>query len=213
MPVVEKENVVGVYSKIANHFSDTRTKQWPWITEYIEMITTTGQQYPLVLDIGCGNGRNMEGFRPDYIYGIDSCPEFVDICKSRNLDVSVSDMTEIYFPNHVFDHLLCIASFHHLSTEERRLKALREMYRVTKVGGTVLLSVWSINQPKDTKQAKNITHYGDTMVSWNKFGETYERYYYIFEVDEIKRLFAKTAWQVIRHTWEYGNEVFILKKN
>jgi len=212
MPVCEKESVVEVYSKIANHFSDTRTKQWPWITDYIKMITTTGDQYPLVLDIGCGNGRNMEGFRRDFVYGIDSCPQFVDICTERGFNVSVSDMTEIYYPNHVFDHMLCIAAFHHLSTEERRLKALREMRRVLKEGGTMLLSVWSIKQPPDTKQSKSITHYGDTMVAWDKFGEKYERYYYIFEVEELKRLFKQTAWTVIHHTWEYGNEVFILKK-
>ena len=212
MDSIEKDNVVGVYSKIASHFSDTRFNQWPWITEYLEMITQSESQYPLVLDVGCGNGRNMDQLRNDYVYGIDNCQEFVDICKKRGKNVYLGDMTDIHFPNHVFDHLLSIASFHHLSTEERRLEALREMHRVTKEGGTMLLSVWSIDQPANTKQAKNIQAYSDTLVSWDKFGEKYERYYYIFEVEELKRLFKETGWSVKSHSWEYGNEVFILQK-
>ena len=212
MDPIEKDNVVGVYSKIANHFSDTRFNQWPWITRYLRGITSPGLPYPLVLDVGCGNGRNMDQLRNDYVYGIDNCQEFVDICKKCGKNVSLGDMTNIIFPNYVFDHILAIASFHHLSTEERRLEALREMHRVTKEGGSMLLSVWSIDQPANTKQAKNIKAYGDTMVSWDKFGEKYERYYYIFEVEELKRLFKKTGWKVKNHSWEYGNEVFILQK-
>jgi len=212
MDTIEKDNVVGVYSKIATHFSDTRPHQWPWITSYIRRITRNYPNYPLVLDIGCGNGRNMDGFKPDYVYGIDNCQEFVDICKKRGKNVILGDMTNIVFPNHVFDDLLCIASFHHLSTEQRRINALLEMHRVTKLGASMLLSVWSIRQPANTKQAKNITDYGDIIVSWDKYGEIYERYYYIFKVEEIKELFKKTGWRVVSHTWDYGNEIFILEK-
>tara|TARA_B110000858_G_scaffold150300_1_gene171021 strand:+ start:543 stop:1181 length:639 start_codon:yes stop_codon:yes gene_type:complete len=212
MDSIEKDYVVGVYSKIANHFSDTRFNQWPWVIEYLEIITSPDLEYPVVLDVGCGNGRNMDQLEKDYVYGIDNCQEFVDICIQCGKNVSLGDMTDIHFPDDVFDHLLSIASFHHLSTEERRLEALREMHRVTKDGGSMLLSVWSIDQPPDTKQAKNIQAYSDTMVSWDKYGEKYERYYYIFEVEELKRLFKETGWKVKSHSWEYGNEVFILQK-
>ena len=153
----------------------------------------------------------MEGYDKNQVYGIDACPEFIEICNRRGYQVLQANMCNIPFPDNYFDHLLCIASFHHLSTEKRRLEALREMHRVLKPGGTMLLSVWSIRQPAKSKQ--QFTKYGDTMVSWNKFGETYERYYYIFEVGEIKCLFAKTAWTILTHNWDYGNEVFILKNN
>jgi len=211
MESIEKNNVVEVYSQIAKHFSDTRVNQWTWITSYIEMITSPNFQYPLVLDVGCGNGRNMEQFRNDYIYGIDNCQEFVDMCKQKGKNVTLGDMTDINFPNHVFDHLLSIASFHHLSTEERRIKALKEMHRIIKPRGTMLLSVWSIEQPPNTKQFKAIKNYGDVMVTWNKYGETFDRYYYIFDIDEITNLFKITGWKILSHTWDYGNEVFILK--
>ena len=78
----------------------------------------------LILD---ENGRNMIGFKNCEVYGIDNCQEFINICKSKNINnVFLSDMTQTPFPNDYFHYMMSIASFHHLSTEERRLQALRE---------------------------------------------------------------------------------------
>ena len=208
MTTLEQEKVHKVYSAIADHFSNTRFNQWQWITDF---INETAKPNNLILDVGCGNGRNMQGYDKNQVYGIDTCPEFVEICNERGYQVLQANMCNIPFPDNNFNNLLCIASFHHLSTEEGRLEALREMHRVLKPGGTMLLSVWSIRQPAKSKQ--QFTKYGDTMVSWNKFGETYERYYYIFEDEELYRLFWKSGLGIVSHAWDYGNEVFILKKN
>ena len=212
---IENENVVGVYTRIAKHFSDTRVHQWPWITEFINNISSSSDKNDekSVLDIGCGNGRNLEGFTNCNVYGIDNCMEFVKICHERNKkNVIHADMTNIPFPDKYFDFIMSIASFHHLATEERRIKALREFYRISTPNCKLLLSVWSIRQPPNTKQAKNITHYGDTIVKWNKFGESYERYYYIFEIKEILNLFQISGWCVENHFWDYGNEIFVLTR-
>ena len=74
---LESENVSDVYSQIAQHFSDTRVHQWPWITNFIQETNHEGTK---VLDIGCGNGRNMEGYTNATVMGIDECKEFVEIC-------------------------------------------------------------------------------------------------------------------------------------
>lgn len=209
MTSVEQKSVINVYSKIADHFDQTRFNQWSWITDFIE--NTTQKTKTNVLDIGCGNGRNMEGFKNADVYGIDNCEEFVKICTEKNKNVVQADMTNIPFKDDYFDYLISIASFHHLSTKERRIKALNEMKRVAKPGALMLISVWSLEQPPKTKQAKNITHYGDTLIKWNKFGEEYERYYYIFRLAELRELFEKTGWNVQKHFWDYGNEIFIIK--
>lgn len=211
----EEENVVGVYSKIAEHFSDTRVNQWQWIRDFITTISKSSscESRKNVLDIGCGNGRNMNGFENCNVYGVDNCIEFVKICLAKGkTDVVHSDMTCLPFPDNYFHSLMVIASFHHLATKERRIKALREYHRVSLPNSKILLSVWSIRQPYNTKQYKNITSYGDTLVKWNKFGKTYERYYYIFDVNELMELFKVTNWLVEKHFWDYGNEIFILKK-
>jgi SAM-dependent methyltransferase len=54
--------------------------------------------------------------------------------------------------------------------------------------------------------------YGDNIVSWNNYGTIYERYYYIFKIDEIKDLFEKTNLILLNHFYDCGNEIFILKK-
>lgn len=209
MDCVEQTRVIAVYSKIASHFDQTRPHQWSWITDFI--MNTTQKTKTNVLDIGCGNGRNMEGFKNANVYGIDNCQEFVKICAEKNKNVIHADMTQIPFNDNYFDYLLSIASFHHLSTKQRRIQALKEIQRVAKPGALMLISVWSLKQPPKTKQAKNITHYGDTVVKWNKFGEEYDRYYYIFQLTELRELFKKTKWTIQKHFWDYGNEIFILK--
>ena len=57
----------------------------------------------------------------------------------------------------------------------------------------MLISVWSLKQPENTPQSKKIKDYGDNFVQWNKYGKIYDRYYYIFKVDEITRLFNQTG--------------------
>ena len=215
MSLIEKTAVKDVYSKIASHFSDKRQTQWDWITRFIENVNENRNNKPInVLDIGCGNGRNMTGFNPEIcnVFGIDNCEEFVQICNDKRLNVVQSDMSKIPFKDNYFHYFLSIASFHHLSTNERRVQTLTELNRVAEKGALMLISVWSLNQPANTPQSKKIKGYGDNLVQWNKDGKIYDRYYYIFKVDEITRLFNQTGWEIISHNWEYGNEVFIITK-
>lgn len=52
----------------------------------------------------------------------------------------------IYYRSDAFDVSLCIAVLHHLSTAERRLAGLRELVRITRPGGLVLVYVWALEQ-------------------------------------------------------------------
>ena len=65
------------------------------------------------------------------------------------------------FTNELFNYVMCIAVIHHLSTEERRLKALEEISRVLKLGGEALIYVWSIHnnfeQPRFENEHENNT--------------------------------------------------------
>lgn len=201
---VEDENVRDVYEKIAGHFSDTRHDTWHWISSF----STGLSKDSLIYDIGCGNGRNM--LIPNYRFvGVDTCNSFIDICRQKKLDVKYGDMTDLPFEDSTSDALIVIASFHHLSTDDRRICALKEMKRVIKDDGKILLSVWSIKQPP---KSKNKFVYGDNIVKWNRYGEIFERYYYIFQIDEIKQLFSKVGLAIVEHKWDYGNEIFILQK-
>lgn len=55
-----------------------------------------------------------------------------------------------------FDVCLCIAVLHHLSTTERRLEGLRELVRIVRPGGLVLVYVWALEQNLQKIQKKDL---------------------------------------------------------
>ena len=204
MTAIEVTNVREVYNKIAGHFDSTRTYKWRWVTEFVESLEPGSTIY----DIGCGSGRNMTYKNLNFI-GVDNCEQFISICEGKGLSVVNADMTKLPFQSNSANAILCIASFHHLSSNERRIAALNEITRVLKPRGKVLLSVWSIRQPAKTK--RKFETYGSTIVKWkHKDGKEFNRFYYIFKIDEIKELFKVCGLTVLDHSWETGNEVFTL---
>ena len=199
---MEQTHVTDVYNEIASHFDKTRAYTWKWIVDFLESTELNSN----ILDIGCGSGRNMQ-FESRKFTGIDTSISFVEICRKKDKESYVMDMCELDFPNKSFDNMICIASFHHLATAERRIKALREMKRVSR--GKILLSVWSIEQPKKTRVT--FDNYGDTIVPWVNGEDKYDRYYYIFEQHELFKLFREADLNVVSHVWDCGNEVFVLE--
>ena len=206
---IEKSQVKEVYEKIAQHFDNTRQYKWNWVNVFLNDLRKDARVY----DIGCGNGRNMVNNNNNHLnfIGIDNCENFVKICKSKNLNVLCGNITAIPLDSCSAEAVMCIAVFHHLESKENRVKALLEMKRLLKPNGKILLSVWSINQPPKTRRSFN--NYGNNIVLWNKFGEIYERFYYIFKLDELKTLFTLCGLQIMNYEYSCGNEIFTLIKN
>jgi len=198
----EINNVKNIYDQIANEFDITRTYNWPWITKIMDDFA----EKSLIYDIGCGNGRNMKYVKHTFI-GVDNCDKFVDMCNNNNMKAIYSDMTDINLPSNTADVVMCIASFHHLSNSENRIKALNEMKRLIKINGNIVISIWSINQPKKTRVT--FEKYGDNIVYWKNI---YPRYYYIFKLDEIEELIKEVELKIIDKFYDCGNEIYILKK-
>lgn len=200
----EDKYVKDVYNNISSNFDNTRTYTWGWINETVNALPKNS----IICDLGCGNGRNM--MNKDYNFiGVDNSKELLKICRNKGLNVIEGEMCNIPLNSNSLDALICIAAFHHLSTVERRIKALLEMKRVVKPGGKVVISVWSIEQPAKTRRTFN--KYGDTIVKWDQRGKIYDRYYYIFKLDEIKELFKKVEMELESHIWDCGNEIFVLR--
>ena len=71
--VLKTKTVHSVYNKIAKHFDTTRIIIWPKVQEYINSF----KKNSIILDVGCGNGKNM-GHRKDCTYiGVDICENFI----------------------------------------------------------------------------------------------------------------------------------------
>jgi len=131
------------------------------------------------------------------------------MCKQNGLSVFYGNMCKmVQFPNNCAEYILCVAAFHHIDTHNKRIKALKEMKRILKEGGKMLLTVWSITQPSKTKRTFN--YFGDTLVPFNNRGKITHRYYYIFQIDYLVSLLLLCGFNILNHYWDCGNEVFIL---
>ena len=201
----EETHVKNVYEEIANHFDSTRVYTWNWITDFITSFSKNSN----ICDVGCGNGRNMM-FKDYNFIGIDNCKSFIEICRSKHLQVVEANMTNLPFKNGQFDGVICIAAFHHLYTNSAKIQCLKELKRIIKPHGKILLSVWSKKQPGKTRRI--FTNHGHNFVKWNKFGKEYDRYYYIFLEREIKTLFTEAGLILVNSKYDCGNEIYTLVK-
>ena len=92
-----------------------------------------------VLDIGCSNGLYLELFSPDSV-GIEQVLALVDSAKKRNLNIVQGDVIQglkeqqdnsfdAVFYSHVMEHV------------DSPIFTLREIHRVLRVGGTLVLGL------------------------------------------------------------------------
>ena len=198
-----------IYNEIEDTFNTSRIRIWTCVKKFLDNFQSTS----ILLDVGCGNGKNML-YRPDLNFkGIDFSNKLVEICKNKNLDVIEASMTQIPYEENYFDGLIAVASYHHLSNDDERKQTLDEMYRVIKVSGSALIVVWAMEQPDDSN-----FHFtkSEELVKWNYVDKNkiFYRYYHIYSKGElgleIKRL--KPEFIIEYEYWEKGNWIICLRK-
>ena len=220
------ENNKKVYNMIASLFSQTRTYLWDDLKP-LGKYTKDGDH---VLDLGCGNGRLYQLFSDLSIkyVGVDQSEGLIQIAKEKapDLQFEVAQMQDLPFEDQSFDIIYCIAAFHHLPDVQSRQKALKEMYRVLKPAGTVVMTNWNLNAPKAKRKAQEWEKVGDNgyMVPWKSSeGKALGfRYYYGFDMEELDDLIEKTGFKIMEHyftrkgrkdgTTGSGNIVHVAKK-
>jgi ubiquinone/menaquinone biosynthesis C-methylase UbiE len=228
------------YECIAYEFSDTRAYVWQCVKDFKCLIqnnisnavfckhqTTINQlrakalqepsesnYKPLILEIGCGNGKNMEYLKNNIncdILGIDNCNNFIKICQKKKLNVLNSNSRSIPLQNNKIDYILCIAMFHHLLTIEERNLTFNEILRVMKSNSFGILTCWSTDQPS---KSNFIFTEGINIVPWkgrqniNKI-----RYYFVYSEKMFREYFESfSEIKIIDIYNEFGNWVLIFQK-
>jgi len=207
------KTVSNFYKHNAENFSKTRNNPWPATKAFLDSIDSGDS----VLDIGCGNGRNLF-YRSDIeITGLELSEELCQIVKSRGGKVVCGNMINLPFEDNSFDFIICIAVYHHLDNNEDRTKALKEMYRVLKPGGRVFIQVWAMEQPISSRR-KFLKR--DTLVPWkNKDGTIMLRYYHIYpkgelekEINDLSNKKNNFNFDIEVVLYEEGNHINVLKK-
>ncbi len=132
------------YNTIASHFAQTRIFVWDelWLlADYVK----SGDR---LLDVGCGAGRVYmiaQKKQADYA-GIDQSEAQICMARERFPDGNfvVGSMLLLPFEDASYDTIWCIATLHHLSDEETRVHALKEMSRVLKTSGLLVMTNWNL---------------------------------------------------------------------
>lgn len=220
------------YDKIALEFDKTRISIWNNVKHFLY----TKQSDQLLLDAGCGNGKNMLYAKElKYeTYGFDICDKLLEICNKKGLIVyknnilSLLDNSNINnnIDNKIFDKILCIAVIHHLDNIKDQYIAICNLIELLNDKGELLISVWSLEKTPppyiiDTDIYYNKKNYkdfklGNNILYWRlKSGELIERYYYIHDYISFVSLvkLIKIRYNISYEiTWEKQNWFCKFKK-
>ncbi|XP_072248247.1 probable tRNA methyltransferase 9B isoform X2 [Leuresthes tenuis] len=154
---LERDHVHSVYEKIAPYFNDSRYKAWPKVQQFLLDLPPGS----IVADIGCGNGKYLHINQDVFKLGCDVCRPLVDFAWSQGHEVQMCDGLHLPYRDRCFDAVLSIAVIHHLSTKERRIRAIKEMARTLRVGGRIMIYVWAMEQKRRKFEKQDI------FVPWN----------------------------------------------
>ena len=162
-----------------------------------------------ILDVGCGNSRNLLPFKQLQCYGLDfsnnMLKESKKFAKKHNFKISLtqSSMEDMPYKANNFNYVLCIASLHHLSNHEQGIK---EVYRVLKKNGEAYITVWN------KLQLRFLFKRNRTLIPWKQKNLTLQRYYHFISYFKLKKLLKNNNFKIISSSFLGKNIVFHIKK-
>jgi ubiquinone/menaquinone biosynthesis C-methylase UbiE len=109
-----------------------------------------------VLDVGCGDGASLWllmrlGFEAGNLHGVDLLESRIADARAKHplIHFDCADATRLPFDDGSFDLVMESTMFIHATDEELARRIAAEMIRVTKPGGTLLISDWRYAKPRN----------------------------------------------------------------
>lgn len=211
-------DVVRTYDAIAESFDKKRDTPWPEVIEFIRNLPPS----ILVLDLACGNGRHThvvcnEGHRA---VGLDASKRLLAIAARREPRAAyiLGDLCAIPLRDGSVSAVLATASIHHLPSETERFTGVREIARVLRPGGRVLVTAWALEQFASEKSPtrEGMTHgpgAGDVWVPWRAEGCAVLRFYHLFRDGELRDLVLKSGLRLERYFRSGDNYFVVAERN
>jgi len=203
------KNQEKIWNNLAEQWDNFRNKPEKIVYYFKEKYNKTPIR---IIDIGCGNCRNLIPFQKDDCYGVDFSKKMLEKAKliskkhKLNLKLYKAELTKLPFKNNFFDRALMLASLHHIENNKDRIKALEELHRILKKDGIALITVWNKWQLRFLFNQKN------TYIKWKIKEKIYDRYYYLFNYFELKNLIKKPNFKILESKSFGKNIIFIVKK-
>ena len=147
-----------------------------------------------LLDVACGTGRTLHQLaiaHPELrLYGIDLSPAYVRLARRRLADVAevalaVENAEALPFADAAFDVVTSVYLFHELPRNARRNVA-REMFRVVRPGGTVVI--------EDSAQLAESAEIANALHAFP--GEFHEPFYADYLEDDLAALLREVGFVV-----------------
>ncbi|XP_050039814.1 uncharacterized protein fid [Dermacentor andersoni] len=147
---LEKAYVHDVYEQLAPRLA--RPRLWPRVHQFLRELELGS----LVADVGCGSGQYLESAG----IGALGCERSQTLARAAascgGHQVVLGDALALPFRDEALDAALSVAVLHHLASTERRVQALRELARVLRVGGRVLITVWAMEQTQRKFESQDV---------------------------------------------------------
>ena len=203
-----RADIAASFDEIADEFDASRSRPWPETIAFARELPPNSR----ILDVGCGGGRNLVYLteRGQRMVGLDASLRLLRLgaAKVGGTSLALGDACALPFSAAKFDAVHCVAALHHLPSESERVQAAREIARVLRPRGLVLLSVWAIEQERFKSEAG-----ADVSVPWRQSdGRIVQRFYHLFRSGEPEELAAVAGLAVVRAWREGDNHVLIAAK-
>jgi len=197
------------YNKISQRFDSTRD----YLPNDIKDLGQYINQGERVLDIGCGNGRLSQLISAENYIGIDISDKLIEIAKKKYPDKRfvLSEPLKFPFENQSFDIAICLAVLHHIPSKQSRAEFLKEIKRILKPNGKLILTVWDLQSSKKAIKlflkytllklvGKTKVDFKDIFYPWknSKGEEITDRYIHIFSLKELQKLVEQADFEIIK---------------
>jgi len=203
----KKPNQEQVWNSIAKTWNKYVVKKIPIVVDFLK------NKKGKIIDLGCGDGRNMIPNPNITYYGIDFSEQSLNHAKKRAKKEKINiklfkkqsdNLSE--FKTNMFDHGLFIAALHCIETKKNRSKTLKEFYRILKPNAEALITVWNSEdkrfshikggrEGKDGQKGKDYN--GDIYMSWKQNNIPHMRYYYLYKKQELLNLLKSTGFKIL----------------
>uniref|UniRef100_A0AAR5PKU7 Methyltransferase type 11 domain-containing protein n=1 Tax=Dendroctonus ponderosae TaxID=77166 RepID=A0AAR5PKU7_DENPD len=147
-----------VHEVYEQYYDNPRSKPWPKVQEFLEKL----EPGALVCDVGCGNGKYLKVNKSIYNLGGEKSNRLSDLARQKQNEVIRLDNLALPFKDNCFDTVLSLSVIHHFATTDRRVSSLREMARVLRVGGRMIITVWAMEQDHRKFESQ------DVLVPWRR---------------------------------------------
>lgn len=164
-----------------------------------------------VLDVGCGEGRLLQGIKTPYYTGIDFSPTLLEIARKRYPERKflLRDITNRkgWKGLKEYDKIFCVAVIHHLVTKKEQLFVMRQIKKHLKKDGVAYISVWNLWQSKFWGEHRKSIFIKVQMKNWRAVEIP-------FRQGEEKRLYMALGMKRLRKlVKEVGLEIRGVEKN